>query len=75
MALKVPNDANHVLTQTVVNKTTAEYTNTLTVTGREPGNYQCNVSNARLERGTTANIVMQFTGECFYTKDNNLRYA
>ena len=38
---------NHVFSQTVINTTTTEYNNTLTVTGREPGNYQCTVSNAR----------------------------
>ena len=43
----ITSDINHVFTRMVVNAKTAEYNNTLTVTGREPGNYQCSVSNAR----------------------------
>ena len=56
-------DANHVLTQTVINTTTAEYNNTLTVTGREPGNYQCTVSNAR-GSDTSQLLVVNNTGIC-----------
>ena len=40
-------DANHMLTQTVTNELSITYTNVLTVTGREPGSYQCNVTNDR----------------------------
>ena len=38
-------DTNHVLTQTV--GTFIMYSNVLTVTGREPGNYLCNITNVR----------------------------
>ena len=48
---------NHVFSQTVISTTTAEYNNTLTVTGREPGNYQCTVSNAR--GSATRSIAVQ----------------
>ena len=41
----VPNDSYHIFSQTVVNAQTAQYSNTLTVTGERPGNYQCSVSN------------------------------
>ena len=54
-------DTNHTLTQTVVNTTTAEYNNTLTVTGREPGNYQCTVSNAR-GNATSPLLVVDIIG-------------
>ena len=42
-------DDSHVLTQTVTgaNTTTISYENVLTVTGREPGSYQCTVANVR----------------------------
>ena len=58
---------NHVFSQTVINTTTAEYNNTLTVTGREPGNYQCTVSNARgsatrsiVIHGNVRSIIISF---------------
>ena len=41
----VPNDSNHIYSQTLVNAQTAQYSNTLTVTGERPGDYQCRVSN------------------------------
>ena len=40
-------DATRVLTQTVTGQLTATYSNVLTVTGREPGCYQCSVTNDR----------------------------
>ena len=40
-------DATHVLTQTVTDQLTANYSNVLTVTGREPGDYTCSVTNDR----------------------------
>ena len=40
-------DANHVFSETITNQFVANYSNVLTVTGREPGNYQCNVTNNR----------------------------
>ena len=40
-------DTNHVLTQTVTDQLAANYSNVLTVTGREPGNYTCSVTNDR----------------------------
>ena len=39
-------DSSHVLTQIVVDISTVQYSNILTVTGVETGNYQCIVSNA-----------------------------
>ena len=52
------NDANHVLTQTVTNQLTATYNNTLTVTGREPGNYTCSVANDRTAPPATASLTV-----------------
>ena len=40
-------NSNHVLTQTVTDQSSATYSNVLTVTGREPGIYQCRVANDR----------------------------
>ena len=40
-------DATHVLTQTVTDQFNAVYSNVLTVTGREPGDYMCSVTNDR----------------------------
>ena len=40
-------DANHVLTQTVTSQLSITYSNVLTVTGREPGDYICSVANVR----------------------------
>ena len=40
-------DATHVLTQTVTEQSTITYSNVLRVTGREPGTYQCSVTNDR----------------------------
>ena len=41
----VPYDSTHTLTQTVVDASSAQYNNTLTVTGVEGGSYQCTISN------------------------------
>ena len=40
-------DPTHELTQTVTDQTNIIYSNVLTVTGRESGNYQCSVTNDR----------------------------
>ena len=44
--------------QTVVDQQTATYHNTLTVTGRLPGIYQCNVTNARTTQPATASVTV-----------------
>ena len=46
-------DATHELTQTVTDQLNIVYSNVLTVTGSESGNYTCSVTNAR----TTPPIV------------------
>ena len=43
----VSSDSNHVLEQFVTDQASSTYSNVLTVTGREPGNYQSTVANAR----------------------------
>ena len=43
----VSDDGDHSFSQVVVNRERGKYSNTLTVTGMKPGNYQCTVSNAR----------------------------
>ena len=55
--------ATGVTSQTVVDQQTAIYHNTLTVTGRLPGNYQCNVNNARTTQPATASLMVTVTGE------------
>ena len=40
-------DATHVLTQTVTDQLSITYSNVLIVTKREPGSYQCSVTNDR----------------------------
>ena len=52
------NDANHVFTKTVTDQLTATYSNVLTVTGREPGSYQCSVANARTAQPATASLIV-----------------
>ena len=54
----VSNDANHVFTKTVTDQLTANYSNTLTVTGREPGNYTCSVANNRTAPPATASLTV-----------------
>ena len=51
-------DANHVFTKTVIDHLTPTYSNVLTVTGREPGSYQCNVTNARTVQPATASLTV-----------------
>ena len=53
--------ATGVASQTVVNQTTATYHNTLTVTGRLLGDYQCSVTNARTTEPATA--LLSVNGE------------
>ena len=45
----------------VVNGETAEYTNTLTVTGRLPGLYTCTVTNDVTPDGASVSITVQGT--------------
>ena len=42
-------DDNHVLTQTVTDQFNVTYSNVLTVTGSESGNYTCSVTNDRTD--------------------------
>ena len=50
--------ATGITSQTVVDQQTATYHNTLTVTGKLPGNYQCNVTNARTMQPATASLTV-----------------
>ena len=59
-------DANHVLTQTVTDQLNIVYNNVLTVTGREPGSYQCSVTNDRTAQPATATLTV--TGEALCTE-------
>ena len=52
-------DDSHTLMQTVTDQATSTYSNVLTVTGREPGNYQCTVAN---ERGNSSSEMMTIHG-------------
>ena len=47
-----------VTSQTVTNMMAATYNNTLTVTGREPGNYSCSVANVRTAPPATASLTV-----------------
>ena len=51
-------DDDHVLTQTVVGRAAITYSNVLTVTGREPGSYQCTVVNVR-GSGSSQSLMVQ----------------
>ena len=51
-------DSNHDITSQVTDTVTATYTNTLIVTGRLTGQYQCNVSNSRTPSGSTRNLTV-----------------
>ena len=53
-------DGKYTFSQVLVNRETAEYTNTLTVTGRKPGNYQCIVSNTR---GNATSKILTVNGK------------
>ena len=60
-------DSEEVNGSTVLdNAVTATYTHTLTVTGRQGGDYQCNVSNAK-PSAAVANFTVQGTCTCIYT--------
>ena len=50
--------ATGVTSQTVTNMMAATYNNTLTVTGREPGNYLCSVANNRTALPATASLTV-----------------
>ena len=60
----VPYNAKHVLTQTVTDTFIITYNNVLTVTGREPGNYVCSVTNDRTAQSATASLTV--AGEWYY---------
>ena len=47
-----------ITSQNVTNLMTATYHNTLTVTGREPGNYTCSVTNNRTAQPATASLTV-----------------
>ena len=64
-------DSDHVLTRTVENTMTAQYSNTLTVTGVESGSYLCIVSNIR---GAVMSPVLSGDGGLFiYTRSASSR--
>ena len=50
--------ATGVTSQTVVDQLAITYHNTLTVTGREPGNYTCSVANVRTAPPATASLTV-----------------
>ena len=50
--------ATGVTSQTVVDQWAIIYHNTLTVTGREPGNYMCSVANVRTYPPATASLTV-----------------
>ena len=56
--------ATGVTSQTVVDQLAITYNNTLIVTGREPGNYQCSISNDRTAQPATASLTV--AGEALY---------
>ena len=51
-------DNNHDIMSQVTDPVTATYTNTLTVTGRLAGQYECNASNSRTPSGSTRNLTV-----------------
>ena len=51
-------DSNHDIVSQVADPVTATYTNTLTVTGRLAGQYECSVSNSRTPSGSTRSITV-----------------
>ena len=53
-------DANHILTQTVTNQRDITYSNVLTVSGREPGDYVCSVAN---DRGNASSQILTIEGK------------
>ena len=65
----VPDNSDYRLSQILVDRRAGSYSNTLTVTGMKPGNYQCTVNNARgsatspifKEIGKLINILILYT--------------
>ena len=53
-----------VISQTVVDRQAIIYHNTLTVTGRETGNYQCSVSNDRTLQPANASFTVAGEALC-----------
>ena len=51
-------DNNHDIMSQVTDPVTATYTNTLTVTGRLAGQYECNVSNSRTLSESTRSLTV-----------------
>ena len=51
-------DSNHDIMSQVTDPVTATYTNTLTVTGRHDGLYQCSVSNIRTPSGISRSLTI-----------------
>ena len=51
-------DSNHEFIKTVTDQLNATYSNVLTVTGREPGNYTCSVANDRTVPPATASLTV-----------------
>ena len=51
-------DSNHDIMSQVTDPVTATYTNTLTVTGRLAGQYECSVSNSRTPSGSTRSLAV-----------------
>ena len=51
-------DSNRDIMSQVTDPVTATYTNTLTVTGRLAGQYQCSVSNSRTPSGSTRSLTV-----------------
>ena len=60
----VPYDFDHVHSQTVADQHSLIYINVLTVTGNEPGNYLCSVTNVRTALPATASLTV--AGEAHY---------
>ena len=54
--ITLSDDSNHDITSQVMDTVTATYTNTLTVTGRLAGQYECSVSNSRTPSGSTRSL-------------------
>ncbi len=55
----VTEDGSHVFLQSVVDTETAQYTNSLTVSGPEYGTYQCTVDNDRSEQPDSEDIEVE----------------
>ena len=51
-------DSNHEFIKTVTDQLNATYSNMLTVTGREPGNYTCSVANVRTVPPATTSLTV-----------------